>query len=703
MAVFLVEKAAHLAAQLDLTRPELAGARAAADPAAAYAALLAASPRPRFRVEYPCKAQILAFLREHYAAWRTYNTAAADRYRTMSISEAQGPRALAGIAALGRAWWATGDPAYGADFERFYLAVPTGAMFNWDSFNGTQGAIELDAFFLLQDCPGFAPAGRVAFLDHLYAITEYAWDHETSRWTQRMLGPEGHNWYLHGMHVLPFLGLLFPEFTRAAFFLRVGMSVVEEHLRGHYLADGGARETTLGYQAGSLLNLWDFYQLAQRNGYPLSPGFADRLLHATLFLLRLMSPQAGLPSFGDGGHAPGGLTHLAAVAAALSGDGMCKWYAEYGRRFLPSTGETPGALPLCAFWDVGLAGAATYAATRARDPRHASVLMGPTGYAALRDGDAPDARYLAVAAANRGPIVTSHGHNDIFSLDVHAHGTRFIGEAGCAPYGTSPGRQYDQLTQAHSTLTVDDQEQAPIIDEWRWAGHALPQVRRWISAETHDFFHGVHEGFYHYRRDETLHARKIFFRKGGGGYWVVLDWLDATAEHDYRAYFHGVVPGTCAGTTITLGDTGGPTLAVLAPEGDAVTLSRVTHDGLTAYITERQLDPARYPCFAYHARAAAHCLAWVLAPLAAGEAPPRVRRVPVTVNGLPATAHDAVALEITFPAFTDILCVSHKDFDGELDVVGQRAWGFLAYRREYPDGTPALAVTHTMADGVCGR
>ena len=36
-------------------------------------------------------------------------------------------------------------------------------------------------------------------------------------------------------------------------------------------------------------------------------------------------------------------------------------------------------------------------------------VMGPTGYAALRSGDDAGAAYLAIAAANRGPIVTSHG------------------------------------------------------------------------------------------------------------------------------------------------------------------------------------------------------------------------------------------------------------------------------------------------------
>ncbi len=98
------------------------------------------------------------------------------------------------------------------------------------------------------------------------------------------------------------------------------------------------------------------------------------------------------------------MTALAAVAAALTGDGECKWYAERARRHLQGAeGDAPGVLPLCAFWQVGLAGAETYALTPPRDPHHVSVLLGATGYAAMRNSDSADAGYLAIAAADRVP------------------------------------------------------------------------------------------------------------------------------------------------------------------------------------------------------------------------------------------------------------------------------------------------------------
>jgi hypothetical protein len=269
--------------------------------------------------------------------------------------------------------------------------------------------------------------------------------------------------------------------------------------------------------------------------------------------------------------------------------------------------------------------------------------MSQSGYAALRSGAVPDARYLAIAAANRGPIVTSHGHNDVFALDVQALGTRFIGEMGCAPYGDSPGRQYDEKTEAHSTLAIDGMEQAPIANEWRWQGHALPVVRRWISTATHDFFHGVHEGFYRYPDHQTLHARKILFIKSAPSYWLIFDWVESNVINDLSVYFHGCVPGRINGTTLLLGEAQGPRLAVFPPAQDAVSAETVASEGLAAYVAENKLDPAHYPCFAYRKRTASDCLVWALVPLADGQQAPVMVRVPVSLNGRPAAPHEVAA------------------------------------------------------------
>ena len=698
------DKSQHLVQSLELDRFDLAAVKAAPDPGRAFAEHVACQPRPKFRFEYDCKAEILDFLRRHYAAWREFEVKEADRLCALTIEQARQKRALATVPELGKAWWATGDPKYGAAFQRFYLEVPTGAMFNWAEFNGLQAAIELDAFFLLLDCPAFTAEGRIAYLDHLLSITANAWDTHTSRWAQTMLGSEGHNWYLHGMHVLPLVGLLFPEFKRSNFFLRTGWSVVEEHVRGHFKSDGGARETAIGYQTYSMCNLWDFYLIACRNGHPVSERYVERVLNGTKFLLRLMTPQGAYPSFGDGQPAAGSLTQLAAIAAAVTGDPECKWHAEYCREQVPDAKpETRGEIPFCAFWDVGLAGAATYSAIKPWDPQTVSVLMGPTGYAALRNSTEPQAEYLGIAAADRGPIVTSHGHNDVFAVEVHAQGVRFLGEMGCVEYGSSPARDYDEKTEAHNCLAIDGMEQAPIVSEWRWQGHVIPAVRRWISTDSHDFFHGVHEGYYRAPEHLTLHARKVLFLKSAPSYWIVFDWVESNVENPLTAYFHSCCPGQIDGHNIRLGVSTGPQLAICPPAGDPVTPERISNLGLTAYLAEKKLAADDYPCFGYRRRVASECLVWVLAPLQPGEPAPSVRRLPLRLNGAEVPNVRATALEICFQGQTDRVSLSHTEFDAELQFGGESAWGFLAFRRTPAAGAAGLSFTHRVSEGDCGR
>ena len=58
------------------------------------------APRPRFRFEYERKAEILAFLNEHYQQWRAFDAAKADRLVTLSLADARKSRALADLPAV---------------------------------------------------------------------------------------------------------------------------------------------------------------------------------------------------------------------------------------------------------------------------------------------------------------------------------------------------------------------------------------------------------------------------------------------------------------------------------------------------------------------------------------------------------------------------------------------------------------------------
>lgn len=699
------DKAASVLAQVNWERAELAGLRGDERPAEALVAHLERPPRPAYHFEIARKADVLAFLSQ-YASWRTFSTKEADR-----LVEAlpKNPNATRGLRELGLAWWATGNPQYAATFEHVFLAHDTGSVEPDWHFRSLAAQGDLQAYLMLQDCPALSIDGRIAFFDHLLHTNSGAFDQVLMDYRHVHIGPNGHNYWSNSSISLPELGLLFPEFTRSAFFLRAGDSVLEEHMRNNYKADGGSRETAFAYQAHTMIQLWTAWMLHAKNGVAFSPAFRERLFAGTQFILRLMTPRGGFPKYGDSEHAPGQLTLLAAIATAATADGEFKWYAEACRRCLPGTeGERPGHLPHAAFWHCGLAGARVYEQTRAQAPALGSVLMAPTGLAALRDGVTPTASYLAIIAAERGPFVTSHGHSDIFSLDVTAGGERFIGEPVCKMYGYSEGRQYELSTASKSTLMVNGRTQVGTPEPFRFDRTVIPTVLRWISAPTHDFFHGVHEAYFRHGAYEALHERKIFFLKASPGqpapgYWVVLDYVEAVQANDYTISFQGLHPGKLDGTTALLHAPSGTGFAIVPPAGDALTVSTDISPARQAFLKEYGFDAEQHPSFIYRLRATDACLVWVLAPLTPAQSAPAVRRIPVQINGYAAPLMAATAVEIDFGGCRDILCVSHKDFDSQLEFADETVWGNLAFRRIAADGARLLAFENTVRDGVCGR
>jgi hypothetical protein len=352
---------------------------------------------------------------------------------------------------------------------------------------------------------------------------------------------------------------------------------------------------------------------------------------------------------------------------------------------------------------VGMSGAEVYRRTTARNPHVASVLMPDTGYAVMRAPEdvATPARYLAISAAPRGPIVTSHGHNDIFSFDLHADGTRFLGSPGHVAYGKSDARNYDQSTQAHNCLTVDDDEQVPLLTEWRWSGAAWPTVRRWKTTAEFDFFHAVHEGYYQYGKRQVLHARKFVFIKDPG-YWVMLDWLESDAEHDYRVYFHAYSGGRLDAGGMMLGPDDGHRLAILPATHAPTPVEEVRSTGLDAYRAAHHLNASDYPVFVAQRRAADDCMAWVLFPLSPGQQRPRVRTLDAKLEGAPAPAHDVTAVEVAFDGITDRIAVCHLDYDAAMSFGDESASGIMAWHRRR-EGANVRTTTVSAADGVCGH
>lgn len=70
--------------RVDWSHPALAATHADDDRANFLLTHLATPPRPRFRFEYERKDEILAFLHEHYQAWREFDLTGARQLESLT-------------------------------------------------------------------------------------------------------------------------------------------------------------------------------------------------------------------------------------------------------------------------------------------------------------------------------------------------------------------------------------------------------------------------------------------------------------------------------------------------------------------------------------------------------------------------------------------------------------------------------------------
>lgn len=643
------------------------------------------TPRRRCFLPLDQKPQLIAYMDEHYIGWRERACEEAAPFLTMTAAQARTSRAQGGIEAMGRAWWASGDTKYAKAYQQLYLRTATGDLFNWGPFAGGQARKEFYAHFLMQDCPAYTNDGRIAVLDHLLELNRKALPEHTANWKLLDLGPEGHNWYIHGIDSLPYLATMFPEIEQSDYQLKMSWSILQEHLRGNYHRDGGSRECTPGYNAGTVRSLWTMLAMMRHNQHEgsirPSAAFESNLLRATHFLIKLMTPVGGVPAFGDSGDTAGAQVHGLALAAAISGDGLCKWAAVEAHKHAKNEVQTsPDHLPHWAFWLLGIDGAKAYADVKATPPSFKSTCLPDTGFAIMRENWQGGAASMAINAAARGSMVTSHEHNDIFSFDLFAKGTRFLGQAGVAHYASTPGRNYDVSTRAHNCLTIEGQEQLPIANQWRWGTTVIPRIRRWDISDDLEIFQGVHEGFcVHTPQNspdnpdqQVIHERKILFLKSDEknlnvpSYWVILDRVITNKSIPCQIWFHGCVQAKANDHNLLFKAADDNMLYICPPVHDALKLTQDTSDGLKAYSEEAKFDLEKHPGYCYAAKVESHVFAWVLMPVSDAKELPRVERIDGYINGKLREHEPMTALRISHHGVVDELYASHLMHDADM-------------------------------------
>ncbi|MDN5864204.1 MAG: heparinase II/III family protein [Gammaproteobacteria bacterium] len=331
---------------------------------------------------------------------------------------------------------------------------------------------------------------------------------------------------------LVYAGTLFPELTRSAHWRSKGARVLLRQLPRQVLPDGVYFEQSTCYARYTAEIYLHFFILAQRNGIEIPAAARERLCRLLDYLLAIRFPDGSLPRIGDadGGRllplaprSPADCRDVFAVAAVLFGRNDYAWAAG-------------GPAPEVA-WLLGADGCERFERLDAAPPDgNASKLFAHAGWAVMRSGWERDAHQLVFDV---GPLGCSfsggHGHADLLGIQCASFGEARLGDAGTYCYTAEPPwRDYFRGSRAHSTLLVDDRDQAVTAGCFSWVERTEARLNKWISTADYDYADAEHDA-YAGLAHPVRHRRRILFVKPR--YWIIVDDLAGTARHRFDLMF----------------------------------------------------------------------------------------------------------------------------------------------------------------------
>jgi hypothetical protein len=268
--------------------------------------------------------------------------------------------------------------------------------------------------------------------------------------------------------------------------------------------DGAHGELTPGYHSWVMMEFLKVSLLARANNYEV-PGLVDRLEKMFEYLMILRQPDGTYALLGDAGYA----RENNRVDASLGLGALV--FQRSDMRYL-GVDQCPESW----LWLFGPTVFDQYARLPKQPPAFTSALLPSAKYAVMRTGWDPDARYLLLDCAAWGG---GHSHQDRLQVIVCA-GRELLVDPGIYSYDQPLSGEYLRKSAAHNVLMIDEKEQ-PASD---------PELLAWQTGVEADFGCGRIEG------KGLQHERSVLFVKPH--YWVVVDHVFGSGEHDLTRLFH---------------------------------------------------------------------------------------------------------------------------------------------------------------------
>lgn len=331
---------------------------------------------------------------------------------------------------------------------------------------------------------------------------------------------------------LYYIGALMPDFKESARWRNTGLEILLAQLPRHVQSDGVYFEQSSYYHRYTT----DFYlhlRVLLSNADASIPAVLDEKLRLLLdHLMYITRPDGTTPLFGDddGGRL---LSLFAAPAndfrATLATGAALFERADY--KFVAGDAVED------ALW---LLGPASFDQIVATEPENQSVAFPAGGYYVMRDGWTADSNYLLFDCGPHGTNNCGHAHADALSFELAVNGKTVLIDPGTYTYtGSKEMRDWFRSSEAHNTLTVDNESSSVSDGPFSWKTIARSECSSWITEERFDYVVGSHDGFMRLA-EPAKHTRSILFIKNS--YWVVRDVVETSGAHDVQARFH-LAPG----------------------------------------------------------------------------------------------------------------------------------------------------------------
>jgi hypothetical protein len=423
---------------------------------------------------------------------------------------------------LGQAYWLTGDERYArvcvAHLEAWMDANPPKLGINWTSSLEVafRSISWLWAVHFFKSSPSLTPEVFKRAWKFLYLSARHLESYLSTYFSP--------NTHLTGEALgLFYIGTLLPEFKEAKRWQELGGRILVEQLPIHVQRDGVYFEQSSYYHRYTTDFYLHFLLLARANQLALPAPVEETLVLLLDHLMYITRPDGTTPLFGDD---DGGRLAMLDVRAANDFRGTLATAAVVFDRsdYKFVAGDAAEEL----LWLTGVAGLDHYDSIVAREPSKTSVPFTEGGYFVMRDGWTPESNYLLFDCGPHGSLSCGHAHADALAIDVAANGRPVLVDPGTCTYtGSKELRDWFRSSQAHNTVTLDDQSSSIPGGAFTWKTKVTCKLRKWISEERFDFISGETDG---------LLARSILFIKGD--YWIIRDTVSDRDEHRGDIWFH---------------------------------------------------------------------------------------------------------------------------------------------------------------------